>query len=115
MFSNLHHCFSNSVKGIRIKCFKHHIRRFYNYINHLPQVTDNKMYRVHPVTERYNSHFSSDGTVCIGKCISKYHSLADPKSQIILIIRVIKLRGRRGRDRMVVEFTTTYAISAYHH
>ena len=22
--------------------------------------------------------------------------------------------GRRGRDRMVVEFTTTYAISAYH-
>jgi len=25
------------------------------------------------------------------------------------------LRGRRGRDRMVVGFTTTYAISAYHH
>jgi hypothetical protein len=24
-------------------------------------------------------------------------------------------RGRRGDDRMVVEFTTTYAISAYHH
>jgi hypothetical protein len=24
-------------------------------------------------------------------------------------------RGNRGRDRMVVEFTTTYAISAYHH
>jgi len=24
-------------------------------------------------------------------------------------------RGRRGRDRMVVGFTTTYAISAYHH
>ena len=23
--------------------------------------------------------------------------------------------GRRGRDRMVVGFTTTYAISAYHH
>jgi hypothetical protein len=22
---------------------------------------------------------------------------------------------RRGRDRMVVGFTTTYAISAYHH
>jgi hypothetical protein len=30
---------------------------------------------------------------------------------------VINLRqvGRRGRDRMVVGFTTTYAISAYHH
>jgi hypothetical protein len=25
------------------------------------------------------------------------------------------LRGRRGRDRMVVGFTTTYVISAYHH
>ena len=25
------------------------------------------------------------------------------------------VRGRRGRDRMVVGFTTTYAISAYHH
>ena len=24
-------------------------------------------------------------------------------------------RGRRGRDRMVVWFTTIYAISAYHH
>jgi len=23
-------------------------------------------------------------------------------------------RGRRGRDRMVVGFTTTYAISEYH-
>jgi len=27
----------------------------------------------------------------------------------------LKLGGRRGRDRMVVGFTTTYAISAYHH
>jgi hypothetical protein len=25
------------------------------------------------------------------------------------------LQGRRGRGRMVVGFTTTYAISAYHH
>jgi hypothetical protein len=25
-----------------------------------------------------------------------------------------KRRGRRGRDRMVVGFTTIYAISAYH-
>jgi succinate dehydrogenase flavin-adding protein (antitoxin of CptAB toxin-antitoxin module) len=24
-------------------------------------------------------------------------------------------RGRRDRDRMVVRFTNTYAISAYHH
>ena len=26
-----------------------------------------------------------------------------------------KIAGRRGRDRMVVEFTITYEISAYHH
>jgi hypothetical protein len=26
-----------------------------------------------------------------------------------------KSRGRRGRDRMVAGFTTTYAINAYHH
>jgi hypothetical protein len=25
------------------------------------------------------------------------------------------IRGCRGRDPLVVEFTTTYAISAYHH
>ena len=24
-------------------------------------------------------------------------------------------RGRRGRDHLVIGFTTTYAISAYHH
>ena len=35
------------------------------------------------------------------------------------IIQVVEVNstqvGRRGRDRMVVGFTTTYAISAYHH
>ena len=25
------------------------------------------------------------------------------------------LRGRRGHDRMIVRFKTTYVISAYHH
>jgi hypothetical protein len=28
---------------------------------------------------------------------------------------LITKKGRRGRDRMVVGFTTIYAISAYHH
>ena len=28
---------------------------------------------------------------------------------------LLKVRGRRGRDRMVVKSTTTYAINAYHH
>jgi hypothetical protein len=30
-------------------------------------------------------------------------------------LKVYSNRGCRGRDRMVVGFTTTYAISAYHH
>ena len=31
------------------------------------------------------------------------------------LISVIKQVGSRGRDRMIVGFTTTYSISAYHH
>jgi len=27
----------------------------------------------------------------------------------------MELRGRHDRDRMVVGFTTTYAMNAYHH
>jgi hypothetical protein len=34
---------------------------------------------------------------------------------LILPIITISVRGRRGRDLMVVGFTTTYAISVYHH
>jgi len=30
-------------------------------------------------------------------------------------IKLTSTRGRRGCDRMVVGFTTTYAISAYNH
>jgi hypothetical protein len=33
----------------------------------------------------------------------------------ILCTRPTRLNGRRDRDRMVVGFITTYAISAYHH
>jgi hypothetical protein len=38
-------------------------------------------------------------------------------NEYILTVHVISyiLRGRRGRDRMVVGFTASYAISAYHH
>ena len=39
-------------------------------------------------------------TICITKIIVCHHLI---------------YRGRRGRDRMVVVFTTIYAISAYHH
>jgi hypothetical protein len=31
------------------------------------------------------------------------------------LINTVIIRGRRGRDRMVVGFTTIYAISTYHH
>jgi len=32
-----------------------------------------------------------------------------------MFLNVSSFRGRRGRDRMVVGFMTTYPISAYHH
>ena len=32
-----------------------------------------------------------------------------------LNFKCVTLQGRRGRDRMVVGFTTPYGISAYHH
>jgi hypothetical protein len=31
------------------------------------------------------------------------------------IVSLIYLRGHRGRDRIVVGFTSTYTISTYHH
>ena len=34
---------------------------------------------------------------------------------VVIATVLIQERGRLGHDRMVVEFTTTYAISAYHH
>jgi len=35
--------------------------------------------------------------------------------QIYTDVRYHSRWGRRGRDHLVVGFTTTYAISAYHH
>jgi hypothetical protein len=34
---------------------------------------------------------------------------------IVLKVSNYYIKGRRGRDRMVLGFTTTYAISASHH
>jgi hypothetical protein len=34
---------------------------------------------------------------------------------LMYIANTFYLRGRRGRDSMVIGFTTTYAISAYHY
>ena len=50
----------------------------------------------HPYTEKNEKHFRHDIICTTGR-----------RREII--------RGRRGRDRMVVGFTTTYAIGAYHH
>jgi len=44
------------------------------------------------------------GMDCIGRCKSSYHAIVDTLN---------KVGGRR--DRMVVGFTTTYAIGAYRH
>jgi hypothetical protein len=41
------------------------------------------------------------------------YRVAPKDCQIVLAFNL--LRGRRGRDRMVVEFTTTCVISADHH
>ena len=35
--------------------------------------------------------------------------------QVVHVHNVVKLKGRRDGDRMVVGFTTTYAITSYHH
>jgi hypothetical protein len=42
-------------------------------------------------------------------CFTKYIQL------LSVLIWLFHFRGRRCRDRMVVGFTTTYAISAYHY
>jgi hypothetical protein len=34
---------------------------------------------------------------------------------LTIVLSVLQFKGRRDRNRMVVGFTTTYAISAYHH
>jgi hypothetical protein len=41
--------------------------------------------------------------------------IAIHKNLLLLYIIDNQERRRHGRDRMVVGFTTTYAISAYHH
>jgi len=44
------------------------------------------------------------------------HSICIVLTYMMIYCNVCKwFWGRRGRDRMVVGFTTTYAISAYHH
>ena len=41
--------------------------------------------------------------------------IANYVSMYIVYTSTNKDRGRRGRDRMVFGYTTTYAVSTYHH
>jgi hypothetical protein len=41
--------------------------------------------------------------------------IMEKKIMIIMDTLIMQQRGHCGRDRMVVGFITTYAISAYHH
>jgi hypothetical protein len=52
----------------------------------------------------YNIHYSADGFSSNMKTTTETRYPNMPKEW-----------GRCGRDRMVVGFTTTYAISVYHH
>jgi hypothetical protein len=52
--------------------------------------------------------------------VERFLSLPYRRREVVLISNQILVESwfkysRRGRDRMVVGFTTTYAISAYHH
>ena len=51
--------------------------------------------------------FSGSSTVAIDNKIEQ--------AMVSIVVHKTRERGHRGSDRMVVEFTTTYAISAYHH
>ena len=56
------------------------------------------------------------GHLTIVKLDSVYINSADINSTHLTYCQyLVSVGGRRGRDRMVVGFTTTYAISAYHH
>jgi hypothetical protein len=53
-----------------------------------------------------------------GKCFNSLHhedKTVENWSQYCYMTNCLKCWSRRGRDRMVVGFTTIYAISAYHH
>ena len=49
--------------------------------------------------------------------ISKWHVEVQTVLSVVCYYNsnMLETRGRRGRDRMVVGYTTTYAISSYHH
>jgi hypothetical protein len=56
-----------------------------------------------------------DTFIYIIQILYRYFSIISLEKTSKYCVFVSCRRGRRGRDRVVVGFTTTYAISAYHH
>jgi hypothetical protein len=56
------------------------------------------------------------GADCIGSCKSHNHAITATTALLCSRSDLFpNTGGCRGRDRMIVGFTTTYAISSYHH
>ena len=52
---------------------------------------------------------------CENAFLSERKTVSDLLTLILLHSNTIVKRGPRGRDHMVVAFTSTYASNAYHH
>jgi len=61
-------------------------------------------------TVKYIDQYDSSSHYVLGCDTTRYVRLIADWS-----VQNVNHRGCRGRDCMVVRFTTTYAISAYHH
>jgi hypothetical protein len=85
---------------------------------HLLQVTV-KLYHlcciIHDNTLQYADIKLTTLVVIVIYCICSVNVIASTELGSNPVPSSTKSRGRRGHDRMVVGFTTTYTISAYHH
>ena len=69
---------------------------------------------------KYGNFITVVGVACIWDFFQQSCLLSEKTARIVITVGVLiqntlVSRCRRGRDRMVVEVTTTYAISVYHH
>jgi hypothetical protein len=64
-------------------------------------------------TRSFLIHLGQSIVLCVVFYCGSYHDFLD---RVLLLTRkLLSQGGCRGRDPMLVGFTTTYAISAYHH
>jgi hypothetical protein len=131
-----------SYKGLRLWCLTP-LQQYLSYIvvvsfieNHRPvasywRIYHNLFYRVHLVVSGNRTHsFSQDiCTFCTGSCKSNYHMITtmtvpihyygflftNNKELNNFISKPTRVRDPRDRNCIAVGFTTTYAISKYHH